>query len=79
MKVRRRNEFVGLLTFVWGTSSVSKDYYAELSSFMLSSSHLSCLPEERWRQRRAPGDHSDPSCSVVLGTFQKLGLRPQTV
>ncbi len=30
-------------------------------------------------QRRAPGEHSFPSCSVVLGAFRNLTLRAQTV
>jgi len=46
-------------------------------SSMLSSPFL--LARRKVTQRRAPGDHSCPSCSVVLGAFRKLALRAQTV
>jgi len=46
---------------------------------------LAC-PKKGGAKEGHPGDHSDPSCSIVLSTFQKLGLpdtigtgRPQTV
>ena len=51
----------------------------------LPATFLAC-PKKGGAKEGPPGDHSDPPCSVVLGTFQKLGLpdtigtgRPQTV
>ena len=49
-----------------------------LASDVLPATFLA-RPKKGGAKEGRPGDHSDPSCSVVLGTFQKLGLRPQTV
>jgi len=53
-KAQRKN---GSSDFRVGIQSVFKDYYAALSDLRRPASPLSCMPEERWRQRRAPVDH----------------------